>query len=135
MDRRNFLGGAIVYGVGALLAGVTAYKGCIEDIIDFPEEFSGFQEKAEDGWKVKKAHIYGSKGDVIAIGPADSSKLERKVLPSGDVEYYGVFVYELRKNRNLVPLHPTEDQREQLKSGDYWSDVRHGYVTLTRKKK
>jgi hypothetical protein len=134
IDRRDFLAKVIVYGGGALLASGIAYKSCIEELIDFPEKFSGFQEKAEDGWKVKKARIYGCDGDVIDISPADGSKSERKVLCSGDIEYYGVFAYEIKKNSSLIPAHPTEYQREQLKSGDFWCDVRDGYVVLTKKK-
>ena len=137
MKRRGFLKKIGTAGAGILLAGTLAYKGCIDDFIDHPESFGGFQEKAEDGWKVKEVSI-STRGDIIRVAPAYNSKIGREVLPNGDVQYHGLFYYEIRKSVGLVrltPTHPTEYQEELLKSGDFWRDERSGYVILTRKKK
>jgi hypothetical protein len=136
MNRRSFLKKIGKAGIGVLVAGAI-YKGCIDDFIDHPESFAGFQEKAEDGWKVKEVSI-STRGDIIHVAPAYKSKIGREVLPNGDVQYHGLFYYEIRKRaalERLTPYHPTKYQEEQLKSGDYWRDERYGSVTLTKKKK
>lgn len=137
--RREFLkkiGKAGLGIAGIAVGGGLFYKACIDQFIDHMESFSGFQEKAEDGWKVKDVDIW-TKGDIVFVQPGSEGELERKVLPDGDVKYSGSLRYQIRKQRWLEPKGEYLDKyyRDSLKSGDFWWDERYGSVILSKKKK
>jgi hypothetical protein len=94
MDRRKFLkalgiGGAVVIGGGL------AYT-VIDEAVDSPEDFEGFDEKKEDGWRVAICNIM-TQGDVIYVTPDSKSRLTKIIRSKNEVSYSGDLRYRIKR--------------------------------------
>jgi hypothetical protein len=117
MDRRSILK-ALVIGGGAALIGSALIKTSIDEIVDSPEDFEGFDEKQADGWKVAQSDI-PTQGDVIYVAPHSKSQLHKTIKSKDEVTYSGWLQYKIKKTYSGTP------------EKDLW-DVRPGYVVLKR---
>lgn len=116
MDRRKFLK-TLGIGGAAVVAGGLLYK-TIDEAVDSPEDFEGFDEKRMDGWRMAECQI-PTQGDVIYVEPHSKSQLHKMTKTKDEVSYSGWFKYKIKKTYAGTP------------EKDLW-DIRPGYVVLKR---
>jgi len=116
MDRRKFLK-TLGIGGAAIIGGGLAYT-VIDEAVDSPEDFEGFDEKKEDGWRVAGCNIM-TQGDVTYVTPDSKSRLTKIIRSENEVSYSGCLRYKIKRIFADTP------------ENDLW-DVRPGYVVLKR---
>ena len=117
MDRRKFLK-TLGIGGGAAVIGIGLTYTTIEEAVDSPEDFEGFDEKQADGWRVAYCQI-PTQGDVIYVEPHSKSQLHQIMKSKDEVSYSGWFHYKIKRRFIDTPEKDLEA-------------IRPGYVVLKR---